>query len=81
MSAVILLSIAVSYSYGEPGITRLVGAGFLSCAVWGIWAPGVEVSLGQHPVGTLKGWHKAWALVPFAATGCALLYYAPEIAT
>ena len=78
--AILLLSVAVSYSYGELGIIRLVGAGFLVFSVWGSWAPRVELYLGQYSVGSLTGWHKAWALVPAAAIGGALLYYAPELA-
>ena len=32
--AILVLSLAVSYSEGELGIIRLVGAGFLAFSVW-----------------------------------------------
>jgi hypothetical protein len=70
---------AVEYMYGPIGGTRLFGALFLLSAIWMIRAPSIAISLGQHEVGSVSGWKKAFVLVPAAAVGLGLLAYAPEI--
>jgi hypothetical protein len=75
----VCVAIAVDHLYGPIGYTRLFGVLFLLSAIWGIWTPRLEVRLGQHPVGSLSGWMKAFVLLPAAALGLAMLVYAPEI--
>ena len=75
----VALSMCVSHWYGPIGVTRLFGAYFVMFALWGIREPELEVRVGHRPVGKLTGAKKAFALVPAAAIGLAMLAYAPAI--
>lgn len=59
--------------------TRLFGSVFVLIGVWGSFAPNVRVSFGDAEVGRLRGWHKAWVLIPTATLGLLVVTCAPQI--
>jgi|GEM_PF-5645276 len=69
----------VEAEFGPIGGTRFFGALFLLFAAWGIWTPSIAVSFGQFQVTSLRGWEKAFVLIPAAVIGVTVMLYAPEI--
>jgi hypothetical protein len=79
MAALIAAFFVVDMLFGPIGTKRLVGAFFLLFATLGIGAPELEFSFKGFEGWPLRGWKKAFILVPAAAIGIVLLVYAPEI--
>lgn len=76
---VVLLSIWVEQRYGPIGVTRLWGAMFFCGSLYLCFLPEVPVSVGQVEVVRLKGWAKAFVIVPFATLGALAVTYAEPI--
>jgi hypothetical protein len=64
---------------GPIGFYRLHGCLFTTAAIWCGFARELPVRMGNVEVGRLRGWHKAWAVVPGVLLGVALVVYAPGI--
>ncbi|MFC5549469.1 hypothetical protein [Massilia aerilata] len=79
MAALVAVCFAVDYLFGPIGTKRLVGAFFLLFAAIGIGAPEVGFGFKGFEEWPLRGWKKAFVLVPAAAIGIVLLVYATEI--
>lgn len=79
MAIVALVLFAVEYNYGPIAGTRAFGTLWLLSAIWMIRTPRIPILFGQHEVGSVSGWKKAFVLVPAAAIGLAMIVYAPEI--
>jgi len=71
--------IATKHFIGPFAMTRLLGAYFSAGALWSIFAPELPFSLGSVEVVRLKGWSKAFLVVPFLCIGIAVITYAPEL--
>ena len=71
--------ILTEHFIGPFAMTRLFGAYWIAAALWSVFAPELPISVGDVEVARLKGWHKAFLIVPVLCIGAAVIVYAPEL--
>ena len=77
--AFVALMFAVRHFYGAFAQTRTVGVIVIAASLYAVFLPELPVSLGRIQLGRLKGWVKAFAIVPMAVAGICLILYAPQV--
>lgn len=78
-AAIVLTFFALNGALHPFDMTRLFGFLWVGANVYFCFAKELPVHLGNHEVGRLKGWSKAWVIVPMTILGVLIVMYAPEV--
>lgn len=78
--AIFLAFIALNEVLHPFDMTRLFGVLWVGANVYFCFTKELPVHLGNHELGRLKGWSKAWVIVPMTILGVLIVLYAPEVA-